>query len=144
MGLQVAVKGPAVSGPGSEVAYRVSVRDGAGRPVSSAHISGWAVDEGLLALADHEIPDLAEACAFRPAEATVAIDSFAELVEPFLEAELVELGTVGLGYGRGADGLGGRRARRLQRPGCRIDASLLVACRFTNFTTQYMGQVQLR
>lgn len=123
--LKVAVKGPATSGPGSEVTYEVSLRDSAGQPVPSARISAWAVDEGLLALRDYHVPGLVDAFAFRPEDQIVEVDSFENLLAPFLEAELDELGS-GFGtIGRGGGGLGGRRARSPE-----LDSSVRVRSRF--------------
>lgn len=133
--LAVAVKGPASSGPGSQVTYRVSVRDHVGRPLPSAHISAWAVDEGLLALQDYQVPSLVDAFAFVPVQNTVEIDSFARLIAPFLKAELDELGGGVGGVGRGAGGLGGRRVRRPN-----IDSSCHARSRFET-TPFFLGDV---
>jgi alpha-2-macroglobulin len=108
--LAVAIRGPAESSPGAEVAYQVSVRDQAGRPVPSARISAWVVDESMLALRDYQVPDLVAAFAFSPPSHIVDIDSFADLIAPFRETELDNMAGPS-GYGRGAGGLGGRRVR---------------------------------
>jgi uncharacterized protein YfaS (alpha-2-macroglobulin family) len=136
--LKVSVHGPATSGPGAEVSYKVSVHDHHGRSVPAARISAWAVDEGLLALKDYALPSLVQAFAFRPEGDVVQVDSFEQLIEPFLEAELDGIGTLGAaGFGRGAGGLGGRRARS---PG--LDETVHVRSRFET-TPFFAGDVEV-
>jgi hypothetical protein len=136
--LKVTVKGPATSGPGSEAAYEVSVRDSVGQPVPSARISAWAVDEGLLALRDYHVPGLVDAFAFRPDDEIVEIDSFENLLAPFLEAELDKLVLGASGYGRGAGGLGGRRASSPDL----VDSSVRVRSRFET-TPFFLGDAEV-
>ena len=136
--LKVKVQGPATSGPGSEVAYEVRVRDSVGQPVPAARISAWAVDEGLLALRDYHVPDLVDAFAFRSDNEIVEIDSFENLLAPFLEAELDELGSSFGTIGRGGGGLGGRRARSPEL----VDSLVRVRSRFET-TPFFLGDAEV-
>jgi uncharacterized protein YfaS (alpha-2-macroglobulin family) len=136
--LKVAVRGPESSGPNAEVTYHVAVRDRGGRPVPAARLSAWAVDEGLLTLADYQIPNLVAAFAFRPEGEIVRVDSFGQLIEPFLEKELEEIGMSGSGYGAGSGGLGGRRASTPDL----VEGSVHVRSRFET-TPFFAGDIEL-
>jgi hypothetical protein len=109
--LRIGLDGPKESAPGQEVDFAVSVRDDAGRAIAGAHLSAWAVDEGVLAIQPHEIPDFVAALTFDADNNVGLVNSLQRTLEPFREEELDGLTGSGSGYGRGTGGLGGRRAR---------------------------------
>lgn len=109
--LRVGLDGPKESMPGQEVDFTVNVHDDAGHPVAGAHLSAWAVDDGVLTLEPHEIPDFVAALTFDANNSVDELNSLQQTIEPFRKEELDSVGGSGSGYGNGMGGLGGRRAR---------------------------------
>ena len=80
--LQVTVAAPPRAGPGQQVVLGVSVRDELGRP-TAARVALWAVDEAVLDLTGHEIPDLLpDFIPGRSAE-TQESDDYSDLLYPY-------------------------------------------------------------
>jgi len=119
--LAVAVEAPARVGPGAPIDLRVRVRDDRDQPVA-ARVALWAVDEAVLDLTGHEVPDLQPRFLVdRPLELTVR-DDYRTLLYPYTPSPddpwfaaigLGNVGTVGhgsgsgSGYGRGMGGAAG-------------------------------------
>lgn len=118
--LSVAIENPAVASIGSTLPIDVAVTDPDGAAVVDAHVSVWAVDEGILMLRDWSFPDFTRSLAVDRGNEARYFDGYGDLRRPYtLRADPFEsgagvggigLGGSGSGYGRGS-GLGGGGAR---------------------------------
>lgn len=118
--LRVSVDAPAKAGPGDSIDIGVHVRDAADAP-TAARVALWAVDEAVLDLTNHEIPDLLpDFIVRRPAELS-RHDDLRDILFPYTvvaedpwfdpDRYLTGYGSgSGSGSGHGA-GFGGRGAR---------------------------------
>ena len=107
--LTVAVDNPAVASAGSTLPIDVAVTDPEGRAVADAHVSVWAVDEGILMLRDWQFPDFTRSLAVDRGNEARYFDGYADLQRPYtLRQDPFESGlrTGGLGLGGGGSGYG--------------------------------------
>ena len=81
--LQVSVTAPPKAGPGEQVVLAVRVRDEQDRP-TAGRVALWAVDEAVLDLTQHEIPDLLPAFVPQRDAETREIDDYADLIDPYV------------------------------------------------------------
>ena len=116
--LRVAVDAPAKAGPGDSVDLAVRVRDDQDQPVA-ARVALWAVDEAVLDLTSHEVPDLQQYFVPRREAELGFADDFGSLLwpyyvkteDPWFAPYLIGRsggGGSGSGYGSGRGGVGGR------------------------------------
>lgn len=128
--LDVSVEAPAQVGPGDPIDLRVRVRDDRDQAVA-ARVALWAVDEAVLDLTGHEVPDLQPRfLSDRPTELTV-VDDYRTLRYPytaysddpwFAPISLGNIGTIGHGGGSGSGygrGMGGASAGAAPPPPAR-------------------------
>lgn len=117
--LTVAVDNPAVASIGSTLPIDVAVTDPKGRPVGDAHVSVWAVDEGILMLRDWNFPEFTKSLAVDRGNEARYFDGYGDLRGPYtLREDPFEYdgaGGLGLsgrgsGYGAGSGRAGGRTA----------------------------------
>lgn len=110
--LKVAVDAPAKASPGQQVELAVRVSDEQDRP-SSARVALWAVDEAVLDLTAHEIPDLLPDFIPRRDAELSARDDYSRILYPYFVVRddpwfspygSLGGGGSGTGYGRGAGG----------------------------------------
>ncbi len=110
--LKVAVDAPAKASPGQQVVLAVRVSDEQDRP-SSARVALWAVDEAVLDLTAHEIPDLLPDFIPRRDAELSARDDYSRILYPYFVVRddpwfspygSLGGGGSGTGYGRGAGG----------------------------------------
>ncbi len=118
--LAVTVAAPPKAGPGQQVVLGVSVRDELDRP-TAARVALWAVDEAVLDLTGHEIPDLLPEFVPRRSAETSRLDDYSDLLYPYTPhpwdpwfavggRSLIGKGSgggSGSGYGLGGAGRGG-------------------------------------
>ncbi|HEX7597525.1 MAG TPA: alpha-2-macroglobulin family protein, partial [Polyangia bacterium] len=81
--LHLRVSGPASGWPGKEVSFSAEVKDGRGQPVSGARLSAWAVDEGVLSLTLHKLPDLGEIFVGSTDEGVQSVDTLSDVIAPY-------------------------------------------------------------
>ncbi len=123
--LKVAVDAPAKASPGQQVELAVRVSDEQDRP-SSARVALWAVDEAVLDLTAHEIPDLLPDFIPRRDAELSARDDYSRILYPYFVVpddpwfspygSLSGIGS-GTGYGRGAGGgMAGRSGAAIGPP----------------------------
>lgn len=123
--LEVLVTNPEVASIGSTLPIDVSVVDPDGEAVENAHVSVWAVDEGILILREWRFPDFTRSLAIDRGNEARYFDGYDALSRPYVlrddpyEPGVGSLGGLGsagsTGYGRGAGGgAAGGRARRPQ------------------------------
>ena len=102
--LQVVVTAPPRAGPGQQVELNVRVRDEQDRP-TVARVALWAVDEAVLDLTQHEIPDLLpDFIPHRTAE-TRELDDYRQLLHPYTATPhdpWFTAGGSGFGHGSGS------------------------------------------
>ncbi len=122
--LQVEVDNPAAARIREDVPISVLVRDAKGTPIEGAHVSVWAVDEGILALAEWSFPDLVHALVADRGDESAYYDAFDRLRRHYtVRADpydggigLGTLGGIGQGFGAGASGRGGGGGRGRASP----------------------------
>lgn len=117
--LTVAVDNPAVASIGSTLPIDVAVTDPKGRAVADAHVSVWAVDEGILMLRDWNFPEFTKSLAVDRGNEARYFDGYGDLRRPYtLREDPFEYGGAGglglsgggSGYGDGSGRAGGRAA----------------------------------
>ena len=81
--LQVRVTGPKKAEPNQEVSYEVRVQNPDVRPAPEAHLSAWAVDEGVLSLTGYEAPDPIRAFALESSDGVESVDSLSDVIAPY-------------------------------------------------------------
>ncbi len=118
--LSVDVVGPGVAGPRDEVTFTVNVRDYQGKP-TSGHVTLWAVDEAVLALKEHTLPELIAAFAVERTMDALSVNGFMLAQLPYVRRSdpyspqmwtpdaFATFGS-SYGYGAGGGGFGGRGA----------------------------------
>lgn len=120
--LTVAIENPPVASIGSTLPIDVAVTDPEGRGVADAHVSVWAVDEGILMLRDWVFPDFTQSLAIDRGNEARYFDGYRALQRPYtlrrdpFESGLglggLGLGGTGSGYGSGSGmGAGGGGSR---------------------------------
>ena len=116
--LGVSVRSPSAASPGDDIPIDLEVTDPAGEPVADAHVSVWAVDEGVLVLRGWSFPDLAAKLApGRGNEANYA-EGYRDLVGPYVARDdpfEPRRWDSGPRYGRGAGAGFGGKGKRLPR-----------------------------
>ncbi len=108
--LTVAIENPDVASTGSTIPIDVAVTDPTGKPVEGAHISVWAVDEGILMLRPWSFPDFARNLASGRAPEARYFHGYGDLRwpymlrrDPFEPRDGIGLGSVGTtGHGGGS------------------------------------------
>ncbi|MGH1344220.1 MAG: alpha-2-macroglobulin family protein [Nannocystales bacterium] len=105
--LTVTVQNPTVASAGSTLPIDVTVADPKGRPVTDAHVSVWAVDEGILMLRDWSFPSFTHALAIDRGNEARYFNGYRDLRTPYtLRRDPFESGLRGVGSGGGAGGSG--------------------------------------
>ncbi len=113
--LEVLVTNPEVASIGSTLPIDVSVVGPDGEAVEDAHVSVWAVDEGILILREWRFPDFTRALAVDRGNEARYFDGYDALRRPYvLRGDPYEAGAGGSGelggtgaFGRGSGGGGG-------------------------------------
>ena len=113
--LEVQVDNPEVASIGATLPIDVAVTDSHGEAVEDAHVSIWAVDEGILILREWDFPDFTTRLAIDRGNEARYFDGYDELSRPYvLRRDPFEPGGgsgggSGSGFGRGSGaGHGGR------------------------------------
>ncbi len=116
--LEVAVKANAHARPRDKVKIAVDVRDSNGNPVDG-RLALWAVDEGVLALTDYQVPDILKEFVPAKTSGVYARDDYSDIVRSFTPYgdPRLSLGGYGMGYGRGSGSGFGGKGKRVQAGG---------------------------
>lgn len=112
--LTVAVDNRAVASIGSTLPIDLAVTDPDGVPVADAHVSVWAVDEGILMLRDWVFPDFTQSLAVDRGNEARYFDGYGDLRHPYtLREDPFETGAGvgGLGFGGAGSGFGSGSGR---------------------------------
>ncbi len=120
--LTVALENPEVASIGSTLPIDVTVTDPDGRAVADAHVSLWAVDEGILMLRDWSFPAFTRELAVDRGNEAAYFHSYDDLRHPYrLRDDPFEPGSAGFGlgglsgYGRGSGSGGAHGSSRSAR-----------------------------
>ncbi len=130
--LKVAVESPDSASSGTAIPIDVAVTDPSGDPVEGAHVSVWAVDEGILMLREWSFPDFARQLASDRGSEARYFHSYGDLRWPYsLRSDPFEprdgtiglgnVGTIGRGSGAGFGGGSGKVGSASARPNVRRD-----------------------
>lgn len=119
--LEVSVTNPAVASSGDTLPIDVSVVDPDGEAVEDAHVSVWAVDEGILILSEWKFPDFTRSLSIDRGNEARYFDGYDALRRPYVlrddpyEGSFGSIGgntgKSGFGSGSGSGGKGSRGSR---------------------------------